>query len=152
MKCNSAGKAIMKSSEGFKSYAYYATPEEEKRGLLSIGYGFTYYADGSPIKYGDVMTRADADSLFDNEIVPKFEEKVDAMVTVEINGNQFSALVSLCYNIGSGNLRSSALLKLVNKGDFEAAADEFLKWDKQNKRVLAGLTKRRIKERELFLL
>jgi len=151
MKCNSAGKAIMKSSEGWRSEAYYATPEEEKRGLLSIGFGFTYYADGSKIKLGDTMTRAEGDKLFDEHIVPEFERKVESMVTSEINENQFSALVSLCYNIGGGNLKSSTLLRLVNSGDFEAAADEFLKWNKQNKRVLRGLSERRAKERELFL-
>jgi lysozyme len=151
LKCNRAGKAIMKSSEGWRSEAYYATPEEQKRGLLSIGFGFTYYADGSKIKLCDKMERSDGEKLFDEHIVPAFESKVRALVTAEINENQFSALVSLCYNIGSGNLKTSTLLRLVNSGDFEAAADEFLKWNKQNKRVLRGLTERRAKERELFL-
>jgi lysozyme len=151
LKCNSAGKAIMKSSEGWEPKAYYATPEEQKRGLLSIGYGFTYYADGSKIQAGDTMTRSEGDKLFDEHIVPAFEDKVRNLVTIEINENRFSALVSLCYNIGSGNLKTSTLLRLVNSGDFEAAADEFSKWNKQNKRVLRGLTERRAKERELFL-
>lgn len=151
LKCNSAGKAIMKSSEGWRSEAYYATPEEQKRGLLSIGFGFTYYADGSKIKLGDKMERSDGEKLFDEHIVPAFEDKVRNLVTAEINENQFSALVSLCYNIGSGNLKTSTLLRLVNSGDFESAADEFPKWNKQNKRVLRGLTERRAKERELFL-
>jgi lysozyme len=151
MKCNNAGKAIMKSSEGWRSEAYYATPKEKARGLLSLGFGFTYYADGSKIQSGDTMTRAEGDKLFDEHIVPAFERKVESLVTSEINENQFSALVSLCYNIGSGNLKSSTLLLLVNSGDFEAAADEFPKWNKQNKRVLRGLSERRAKERELFL-
>lgn len=141
----------MKSSEGWRSEAYYATPEEKARGLLSIGFGFTYYADGSRIKLGDKMERSVGDKLFDEHIVPEFERKVESMVTSEINENQFSALVSLCYNIGGGNLKSSTLLRLVNASDFEAAADEFLKWDKQNKRVLRGLSERRAQERELFL-
>jgi lysozyme len=141
----------MTSSEGWSSKAYYATEEERKRGLLSIGYGFTYYANGDPVKAGDTMTKAEGDALFKEHIVPKFEETVSNAVRVELSPNQFSALVSLTYNIGGGNLRSSTLLRLVNSGDFEAAADEFPKWNKQNKRVLRGLSERRDKERELFL-
>jgi lysozyme len=141
----------MTSSEGWSSKAYYATEEERKRGLLSIGYGFTYYANGDPVKAGDTMTKAEGDALFKEHIVPKFEETVSNAVNVELSSNQFSALVSLTYNIGGGNLRSSTLLRLVNSGDFESAADEFPKWNKQNKRVLRGLSERRAKERELFL-
>jgi lysozyme len=159
MKCNSAGKAIMKSSEGWRSEAYYATPEEKLRGLLSIGFGFTYYADGSKIKLGDKMERSVGDKLFDERIVPEFERKVKSMVTSEINENRFSALVSFCYNVGGTAFKKSTLLRLVNAGDFEAAADEFPKWDSQFsvvdgvriKRPLPGLVKRRAKERELFL-
>ncbi len=150
-KCNQAGHDIIKSSEGFEPKAYYATEEEKRKKLLSIGYGFTYYADGSPIKKGDTMTREEADKLFDNHILAVYEDKVDKLVTSELTDNQFSALVSLCYNIGSGNLKNSTLLALVNYGKFKQAAEEFLKWDKQNKRVLKGLTDRRIKERRLFL-
>jgi lysozyme len=141
----------MTSSEGWSSKAYYATEEERKRGLLSIGYGFTYYANGDPVEAGDTMTKAEGDALFKEHIVPKFEETVSNSVKVELSSNQFSALVSLTYNIGGGNLRSSTLLRLVNSGDFESAADEFPKWNKQNKRVLRGLSERRAKERELFL-
>ena len=151
MKTNAYGLTIMTSSEGWSSKAYYATEDERKRGLLSIGYGFTYYANGDSVKLGDTMTKAEGDKLFLDHIVPKFEATVSNAVNTEITENQFSALVSLCYNIGGGNLRSSTLLRLVNSGDFESAADEFLKWDKQGKRVLAGLSKRRAKERELFL-
>lgn len=151
MKTNASGLSIMTSSEGWSSKAYYATEEERKRGLLSIGYGFTYYANGDPVKAGDTMTKAEGDALFKEHIVPKFEETVSNAVNVELSSNQFSALVSLTYNIGGGNLRSSTLLRLVNSGDFESAADEFPKWNKQNKRVLRGLSERRAKERELFL-
>ena len=73
------------------------------------------------------------------------------MVTKEINDNQFSALVSFCYNVGPGNLKSSTLLRHVNNGKFPEAANEFLKWTKAQGKELPGLVKRREAERRLFL-
>ena len=68
-----------------------------------------------------------------------------------LNQNQFDALVSWTFNLGPGNLRSSTLLKRLNAGDYRGAADEFLKWNKADGKVLPGLTKRREAERALFL-
>ena len=150
LKCNSEGRAIMHLSEGFKAHAYYATKHEEDVGLLSIGFGFTYYENGDPIKEGDTMTLEEAESLF-SIIISKFEKKVEKLVTVPLNSNQFSALVSLTYNIGATKLSTSSLLRRLNSHDYKGAAEQFLVWDKQNKRVLPGLVKRRRLERELFL-
>jgi lysozyme len=73
------------------------------------------------------------------------------MVKVPLTSNQFSALVSFAFNCGVGNLQGSTLLKKLNSLDYPTAANEFLKWDKANKIQLAGLTRRRKAERELFL-
>ena len=150
LKCNAKGREIMHLSEGFESIAYYATKDEEERGLLSLGFGFTYYADGSPIKEGDTMTLEAAEALF-SIIISKFEKKVARLVQVPVSSNQFSALVSLAYNIGCSKLSTSSLLHRLNAHDYKGAAEQFLVWDKQNKRVLPGLVKRRRLERELFL-
>lgn len=150
LKCNARGREIMHLSEGFEPVAYFATKHEEEIGLYSIGFGFTYYADGSPIKEGDTMTLEEAEALF-SIIITKFEKKVSRMVKVVINVNQFSALVSLSYNIGCSALSSSSLIVRLNASDYQGAANQFLVWDKQNKRPLKGLTKRRRLERELFL-
>lgn len=150
LKCNAEGRKIMHLSEGFRGIAYYATKHEEEIDLLSLGFGFTYYADGSPIKEGDTMTLEEAEALF-SIIISKFEKKVSTLVTVPLSSNQFSALVSLTYNIGGSKLSTSSLLKRLNSHDYKGAADQFLVWDKQNKRVLPGLEKRRRLERELFL-
>ena len=63
----------------------------------------------------------------------------------------FDALISFSFNLGAGSLKGSTLLKKLNADDRAAAANEFLKWNKANGKVLAGLTKRRECERELFL-
>ncbi|KQD16250.1 lysozyme [Acinetobacter baumannii] len=65
--------------------------------------------------------------------------------------NQFDALVSLAYNIGSGAFKGSTLLKLLNKGDYKGAADQFLVWNKAGGKVMKGLVRRREAERALFL-
>ena len=65
--------------------------------------------------------------------------------------NQFDALSSLVFNIGEGGFSSSTLLRLLNSKDYEGAANQFPRWNKQKGRVLNGLTKRRQEERQLFL-
>jgi lysozyme len=83
--------------------------------------------------------------------VARFEDGVNKLVTYTINQNQFDALVDFSFNLGLGNLGSSTLLKKLNAGDIKGAAEEFLRWDKAGGKVLAGLTKRRKAERDLFL-
>ena len=68
-----------------------------------------------------------------------------------IHQNQFDALVSFTYNCGKGALKTSTLLKKLNQGDIQGAAQEFLRWNKASGQVLAGLTRRRTAEMELFL-
>jgi len=75
---------------------------------------------------------------------------VNYHVTVEMTQNQFDALCSFVYNCGAGNFRASTLLKLLNQGAYKAAAQQFLRWDKANGKVLPGLTKRRAAEKALF--
>jgi len=81
----------------------------------------------------------------------KYEQAVDKLVKVPLNANQRGALVSFTYNLGEGNLGKSTLLKKINAGDFTGAATEFAKWNKAAGKVLAGLTRRREAERQLFL-
>lgn len=80
-----------------------------------------------------------------------FEKDVQRLVTVPVNSNQFSALVSFAYNLGEGALQKSTLLRKLNSGDYTGAADEFLRWVNAGGRKLAGLERRRKAERALFL-
>ena len=63
----------------------------------------------------------------------------------------FDALVSFSFNVGLGSLQRSTLRMKTNRGDFDEAADEFLKWTKAAGRVLPGLVKRRMDERAMYL-
>jgi lysozyme len=124
----------------------------------TIGYGSTgldhYNLDvnGKPTKIGRGLTwteeQAEARNILDLE---KFSDQVKATLKIQLNDNQFSALVSFAYNLGIGNLKSSTLLKRVNEGKFPEAAREILKWDKAVGQVMPGLVRRRAAENKLFL-
>jgi lysozyme len=73
------------------------------------------------------------------------------VVRVPLTENQYSAVVSLVYNIGGTNFRTSTLLRKLNKGDYDGAANEFRRWVYAKHMVLGGLVARRERERELFL-
>lgn len=80
------------------------------------------------------------------------EQAVEQLVTVSINDNQFSALVSFAFNVGAGALEESTLLSLLNTGTkAETVAAQFLWWNKAGDEELPGLTRRRHAERSLFL-
>ena len=81
----------------------------------------------------------------------KFESAVNSAVTVPINQNQFDALVSLAYNIGTGAFKESTLIKKLNAGDIRGAADQFDVWVNAGGKRMQGLVNRRAKEKEVFL-
>ena len=84
-------------------------------------------------------------------LLVSYERSVDSYCVDTINQNQFDALCSFAYNCGVGNLKSSTLLKKVNKNPNDPTIkDEFLKWNKGGGKVLTGLTKRRIEEAQLY--
>ncbi len=72
------------------------------------------------------------------------------MLKVSVTQNQYDALVSLAYNIGTRALSTSTLMKKLNAGDVKGAADAFLSWNRSGGKVMAGLTNRRKAEREVF--
>lgn len=119
-------------------------------GVWTIGTGTTVYPNGVKVKQGDNCTPDQAKAYFKHDLA-KFEKTVSESVIVPLNQNQFDALVSLTYNIGSGAFKGSTLLKSLNKGDYLAAADQFLVWNKAGGRVSAGLVNRRKAEMKLFL-
>ena len=119
-------------------------------GVWTIGTGTTVYPNGVKVKQGETCTPEQAKAYFKHDLA-KFEKTVNESVTVPLNQNQFDALVSLTYNIGSGAFKNSTLLKLLNKGDFQGAANQFLVWNKAGGKVMKGLVRRREAERALFL-
>lgn len=145
MNLNEAGKNLIKSFEGCKLKAYKCPA-----GLDTIGFGSTFYPDGTKVKEGDVITKERADELFD-VIADDFVKKVKPLIKKELSDNSFSALVSFAYNAGVGNLKNSTLLKKVNANPKDPSISaEFKKWVRANDRVLLGLEKRRKAEAELY--
>lgn len=140
MKINDKGLQIIKDFEGCKLTSYLCPA-----GVWTIGYGHT-----TNVKPGMTITSADAERLLRQDLI-RFENAVTQLVKVSVTPNQFSALVSFAYNVGVGALKNSTLLRKLNGKNYRGAADEFLRWNKANGKVLPGLTKRRIAERDLFL-
>ncbi|GAB3822119.1 lysozyme [Pontibacter rugosus] len=145
MKTNKKGIQLIHSFESCELSAYLCPARK-----WTIGYGNTFYADGSAVKAGDKITQAQADELF-VKVLSGFEKKVDALVKPSINENQFSALVSFAYNCGVANLQSSTLLKRVNANPNDTDIErQFLRWNKGGGKVLNGLTRRRQAEADLY--
>lgn len=151
MKTGTAGKELIKHFESCRLKAY---PDPGTGGEpWTIGWGHT-----KGVKRGDVCTLQQADAWFEEDL-EEHEGYVNQLVKVPLTQNQFDALVSFCYNVGpdidadsiAEGLGDSTLLKKLNAGDYDGAADEFRKWTRSGGRVMPGLIRRREMERELFL-
>lgn len=148
MKVNPAGVDLIKKWEGKKLTAY---PDPATGGEpWTIGYGHTSAAGPPAVKRGIKITEQEANDILVRDL-GKYEAAVMKVLTAKPNGNQFSAMVSLCYNIGPGNFAKSSVLRKFNAGDIKGAADAFLMWNKAAGKVMKGLTNRREDERKLFL-
>ena len=145
MKTSSNGTALIREFEGFVANAYLCPAD-----VWTIGIGTTVYPNGAKVKKGDKCTQAQALEYLQHDL-KSFEKTVNDSVKVPLSQNQFDALVSLAYNIGSTAFKNSTLLKKLNAKDFTGAADQFLVWNKGGGKVLKGLVRRREAERALFL-
>ncbi|MGR3976703.1 lysozyme [Acinetobacter sp. 1207_04] len=141
---SASGITLICSFEGLKLKAY-----DDGVGVWTIGFGTTIYPNGTKVKKGDTCTEAQAKAYMAQDL-KKFEFAVNSGVTVPINQNQFDALISLTYNIGTGAFKESTLLKKLNLGDYKAAATQFAVWNKGGGMVMQGLVNRRTIERKLF--
>jgi lysozyme len=147
-KINRRGLDLIKCFEGLRTKAYRCPA-----GVLTIGYGHTSNA-GLP-KVFDNMTISEyqAEFILRQDLV-KFEHVVAKALGGTIaflTSNQFSACVSLCYNIGASGFRRSSVVRYIHKSDLNKAAGSFRLWNKAGGKVLKGLTRRRAAERDLFL-
>lgn len=131
----------IRAHEQFRAQAYKPT----KNDVPTIGYGET-----KGVKLGDRTNLQKAETRL-AERVREFADAVDKAVKVPINEEMRDALTSLTYNIGTGAFKESTLLKKLNEGDYRGAASQFMLWNKQAKKELPGLTKRRSDEYELFM-
>ncbi|GMM93132.1 lysozyme [Qipengyuania sp. MTN3-11] len=143
---NAAGERLIKSFEGLELTAY---PDPGTGGKpWTIGYGATEDENGKPFAPGTTITQERADALFDKD-TDRFEAAVERLAPVATD-NQFAAMVSLAFNVGTGNFEKSTLLKKHNAGDYEGAAAQFGRWNRAAGRVMKGLTRRRAAEAALY--
>ena len=145
MKISSRGLELIKDFEGFSSSAYLCLAK-----IPTIGYGNTFYENGTKVKLGDQISKTDALKLLEVVANRDFADKIFPSIKVKVTQSQFDAMVSLAYNIGTGAFLKSTLLKKVNAGDFAGASEEFLRWNKSGGKEVLGLTKRREREKQLF--
>lgn len=133
--------------EGCKLTAY-----QDSVGIWTIGIGSTFNPYTKvKVKKGDKIDMSTATDWLNQEL-NQVKSVVQDSVKVLINGNQLNALTSFAYNVGTGNLRRSTLLKMLNAGKpKEEVAKQFLLWNKAGGQVLKGLTIRRQAEADLFV-
>ena len=145
-KLSQKGLELIKSFEGLSLKPYVCAG-----GINTIGYGNTYYTNGKKVTLQDKpITKEQAEELLKHSL-STYEKAVDSFCRDDISQNQFDALVSFCYNVGTGALQKSTLIKKVNANPKDVTiSDEFMKWNKANGRVLVGLTRRRQSESKLY--
>ncbi len=131
---------LIKYFEGVKLTAYLCPAQ-----VWTIGVGHT----GPDVIAGQTITMPEAMALLSRDLV-RFEDGVNALVKVPLKQHQFDALVSFAFNLGAGALRTSTLLKLVNKGLHAEVPTQFMRWDKAGGRRLLGLARRRKAEAMLY--
>lgn len=137
---NQAGIDLIKSFEGCKLQSY-----QDSGGIWTVGYGIT----GKNIGPGMTITQDQANQMLADRL-NSTASMIDGMLAVVLTSNQFSAIVSLGYNIGIGNLERSTLWGLLQANQSGPAALQFSRWDRVNGSVLKGLQARRLAEQTLF--
>lgn len=146
MKISSNGIELIKQFEGLSLKPYL-----DAVNIPTIGFGNTYYEDGTKVTLKDkLITEQRAIQLLEYVANKDFGNNINKVVKTPLNQNQFDALVSFSYNVGNGNFNSSTLLRWLNQGFYNEASIQLLRWDKAKGMPLAGLTKRRKAEKELF--
>ena len=139
MKTSLEGINLIKHFEGCELEAYKCPA-----GVWTIGFGHI-----KGVQEGDVITEADAHNMLVEEL-DEYEGYINDMISVELNQNQYDAMVSWVYNLGGGNLKASTLLKVLNQGEFDGVPAQIMRWNKAGGKVLEGLTRRRQAEADLF--
>ena len=141
MRTSQRGLSLIKSFEGLRLQAY-----QDSVGVWTIGYGAT-----RGVKPGMTITREQAERMLLND-VQRFEPGLHCCPRPPLlPASPVMALTPATYNLGAANLESSTLRRLLNAGNYAAAAEQFSRWNKAGGQVLAGLIRRRSAERDLFL-
>ena len=136
---------LIKQYEGLRLTAY-----QDSVGIWTIGYGTTTI-NGVAVYEGQTITQAQADEYLLEHMQSNVSPIINTKVKAPITQSMYDALCCFTYNLGSGNLSKSTLLKELNTTKYLDTATSFLDYNKAGGVVLAGLTKRRSAEKDLFL-
>jgi lysozyme len=139
MKISAEGKELIKKFEGCELESYRCSAD-----VSTIGYGHT-----KGVSDGDSCTQDEADQML-TEDLEEFEQHVDRLVTVDLEQNQFDALVAWTFNLGPTNLKSSTMLRVLNEGEYGKVPGEMKRWNKAGGKTLDGLIRRREAESLLW--
>lgn len=159
LKISQKGLDLIKKFEGYREHAYLCAGNQ-----WTVGWGSTI-VDGIKVKKGDVVDALKAEQALSTHLDTLVCPSVVKHIKAPLNQNQFDALCSFIYNTGEGGLRyysakagkfvDTQVKQKLNAEDYTGAADALLAWDKVPTKLgmapLAGLTKRRKEERQLFL-
>ena len=139
MNISEEGLSLIKKFEGCELKAYRCAAN-----VLTIGYGST-----KGVTEDMEITKEEAESILKEEM-HEYEGYVNDMVKVPLKQNQFDAMVSWVFNLGSTNLSSSTLLKKLNNSEYDEVPSQIKRWNKAGGKVLDGLIRRREAEALLF--
>jgi len=141
MNMSKIGLELLKKSEGFREHTY-----QDVAGFRTIGFGHRLLPGQN---YSDGISLAQAEAILASD-VRNAEIAIERLVKVPLSQGQFDALVDFVFNLGSGRLAGSTLLKYLNSGKYDAAAWQLLAWDHAGSQQLAGLKARREAEFRLW--
>ena len=145
MRTNEAGIDLIKHYESLRRQSYLCPAN-----VWTIGYGATRLWDNEPVPPYTTITEQQADDLLRRDLIDT-EDFVSRLVRVPLTENQFSATVSLVFNIGAGNFQRSQIRQRINRKDYDGAASIWWQWRRGGGRILPGLVKRRESERQLWM-
>lgn len=143
-KISQEGLSLIKQWEGLRLHAYL-----DKACVWTIGYGHTSKAGPPTVKKGMSISQERAEEILCEDL-KQFEKAVAKAVKVSLTDEQFAALVSFCYNVGTNAFNNSTLLRKLNQGDYASVPFELQKWNKAGGKVLKGLANRRAAEAGLW--
>jgi len=141
MQLSEAGLELLKSSEGFRAHVY-----KDVAGLPTIGFGHRLL---HPESFPNGIDEAQGEEILRSDIRDA-EQAVKRLVKVELSQGQFDALVDFVFNLGSGRLSSSTLLKILNGGRYQDALEQLLRWDHAGGEECTALKARREAEAALW--
>lgn len=137
-----AGIDLIRHFEGYSASIY-----KDSAGYPTIGVGHLIRPSES---FSEPITEQEAEELLKKDLWTA-ERAVLRLTRVPLGDSQFNALVSFCFNLGSGAYQRSSMRSKLNRREYADAGGEFLRWCKAGGKIIKGLLRRRRSERDMFM-